>query len=369
MNSRQRMLGRIFALLQRLQPVPEEYDVLWRGPFFIPRSGQWHPSTFMLYRGTLFVSLYIGWRWHGLSWRVGSDVLEADRGFFSDSDELGEDTWQSALTQIERRLRTAVRNPEAYNRRVQRYLPLSCRTGKVERCRTWPKGTKRPLAIRQLRRLEGAMQRTRGPCPIPEMTLARYLSVVATAYDAVFKELRTLSPPEKYKARADGRHGGLMELPPEDAAAFSGWYHSGSWAGSHPWEIVFGHPHGILISPCQDFEGARWSYRLSVSSEGWHATAARMALALVSADVPFEFFNWSKVTSALAGVDEVEVGPGLRQIHYDELRDLGADALSAIRWDPIPALAHITPEQMERVRKQLGYADEPAAEVSRASFS
>lgn len=357
MNSPQTLLRRIFALLQRLQPVPEEYDVLWRGPYFIPRSGQWHPSTFMLYRGTLFVSLYIGWRWHGMSWPVGSDEIEAKRGLGSDADDLGEDIWQSALTQIERRLRSAVRDPEAYNRRVRRYLPLSCRTGKIERCLSWPKGTRRPLALRQVRRLERAMQRSCRPCPIREMTLARYLSVVAIAYDAAFKELRTLSAHEKYKARADGRHGGLMELPPDDAAAFSGWYHSGRWAGTHPWEIVFGHPHGILISPRQESEGTQWSYRLSVSSEGWYATAARMALALVAADVPFEFFDSRRVTSALAGVDEVEVGPGLRQIHYDELRDLRPDALSAIRWDPIPALAPITPQQTVRVRNQLDSHD------------
>lgn len=351
-------LGGIFSLLQELQPVPEEYDVFWHGPYFVPRSGQWFPSTFMLYRGTLFISLHVGWRCHGLSWRVGTDVVEAERGLGCVTDDFDEGSWQSALTQIERRLHAAARDPQAYNRRVQRHLPPSCRTGKIERCLSWPKGAKPPLSLRQVRILERAMRRPCRPCSSREMTVTRYLSVVAIAYDTAFKELRALSPREKYEARADGRGGGLMELPPDDAAAFSGWYHSGRWAGTHPWEIVFGHPHGILITPYQDSGRMQWSYRLSVSSEGWYATAARMALALVAAEVPFEFFNWSKVTGALAGVDEVEVGPGLRQIHYDELRDLRPGALSAIRWDPIPALAPITPDQAARVRNQLQSGDD-----------
>src|SRR5882762_3748492 len=97
MNTLHDSVERILALLQQLQPVVGEYDIVWHGPYYIPRCGDWHPSTFMLYRGRLFASLYIAPHWHGLSWLVGSDAVDMERCFSVGTNSLGEQVWQDAL--------------------------------------------------------------------------------------------------------------------------------------------------------------------------------------------------------------------------------------------------------------------------------
>ncbi len=181
------------------------------------------------------------------------------------------------------------------------------------------------------------------------MTLSRYLKTVEMAYDAVFKDLRDLPPIQKYRKKADGRHGGLLDLPAVEARAFAEWFHSRRWSGSHPWEIVFGHPHGIMISPKPDEARDRWSFALWVDSMGWYAPAARMAMALGERQIPVEVLNHQAVLDALKGVDEVEVGPDLYMVHFDDLKNNRPDALRSIRWDPIPQLSPITPDQAARI--------------------
>jgi hypothetical protein len=106
MKSLAHCLGRVLALLLKLQPRVGEYAVVGAGPYYIPRSGEWHPSTFMLYRGKLFASLYIAPRWHGLSWLVGSDSVEVEHGSSLSTSDLNHQHWRQALEQIERRPRT-----------------------------------------------------------------------------------------------------------------------------------------------------------------------------------------------------------------------------------------------------------------------
>jgi hypothetical protein len=344
-------LQRVFTLLQMTQPVPDEHDVEWSGPYYIPRPGLWCPSRFALYRGSLYARLFILPRWHGLSWVVGSRDAELERGVSAyDNDEY---LWTRALTQIESRLRSAVKNFSRYNRLVDARMPPSCRTGKIQRSLTWPKDAKPPLPPGRIRQFEGALERAKDAPWLDRMTLAQYLDVVAVAYDAVFKNLRPLSPAEKYERKADGRHGGLLDLPPHDPDAFLEWFTGASWQGTHPWEIVFGHPHGIMISPRHHAERRSWSYLMWADSLGWYIAAARMAIALGERRIPFEFHNGQAVLSYLKGIDEVDVGPDLYSVHYEDLKRTRRDALRLIRWDPIPHLAPITPDQAERVGKAL----------------
>jgi hypothetical protein len=113
--------------LKKTDPVPDEYDVVWHGPYHVPRSRQWNPSHFMLYGGKLFCTL-------------------------------------------------------------------------------------------------------------------NYLKVSALAYDAAFPKTRNLSAFSKYKRWADTRHGGMLDLPREDSGAFSKWFHSDVWQGTHPWENMSSEP-------------------------------------------------------------------------------------------------------------------------------
>jgi hypothetical protein len=288
-----------------------------------------------------------------MSWKVGSRDVEFERDLSSMDYYNDEALWAEALAQIERRLSFALQDFGRYNRLVEKRLPLACRTGKLRRRLSWPKDFRGPLPMRRIQRLETALAEAAGRSLLESMTQGRFLEAAAAAYDAVFKDLRPLSPPAKYKRKADGRHGGLLDLPADDSRAFAAWYHSKSWAGTHPWEIVFGQPHGIMLSPRHDPDADRWGFALWVDSPGWYADAGRMALALAGKKVPFELLHRKEVLDALKGIDDVEVGPDLYSLHFDELKSARPDSLDAVRWDPVPRLEPIGAGQAARIPHRL----------------
>lgn len=341
--------GAVYRLLKQTQPV-EDYDVVWHGAYYIPRPREWCPSRFMLYRGTLYASLLVEGDRHEVGWQVGSGVVR-DASDLRGATVHPQDAalWADALSQIEHRLAAALRDFTAYNNRVERLLPPTCRTGVIQRRLIWPKDAEPPVPVALLEQFEHSVAGGDGPRrPVEAMTLSTYLAAAAVAYDAAFEELRPLAPIEKYRRRADGRDDGMLDLPPDDADAFAAWL-SGGRHGGHPWEIVFAHPHGILLSPHRRDDGT-WSYYLSVDTEGWYVSAARIAIALAEHDIPFEFFRWEDVAAALRGIDDVTVGGhGWHSLSYEELIETRPDAVDAIRWDPIPQLAPITDNQAKRV--------------------
>ena len=312
--------------------------MLWTGPFFVPGRKQWWPTRFLRYEDELYCSVEIGWSTFTLLWRVGSDEVGFEDSPFSGlSHGNGPELWEELLVQVEHRLRSAVANPAAYNRRVARLLPFECRTGRIQRRLTWPKSARRPLSAREFERLQRALERGQGAHSCSSMSLRRYLEVAALAYDSVFDELRSRSPLEKYQSKADQRHGGMLDLPPDDPSAFDRWYSSREWAGAHPWEIVFAHPHGILLSPHRKERG--WRFFLSVDTLGLYADAVRMAIALGEGGVPFELFHATEISAALRGEDRVEIGPFHGQVSLEELEHRRRRASASVEWDPPPTLA------------------------------
>ena len=74
-----------------------------------------------------------------------------------------------------------------------------------------------------------------------------------------------------------------------------------------------------------------------------------MAIAMGKHEIPFEFHGQREVTDALKGIDDVDVGPDLYSVHYDDLKKQRPEALRFIRWDPVPLLGPITPDQAARI--------------------
>lgn len=324
--------------------------MLWAGPFFVPGRKQWWPTRFLRYENELYCSVEIGWSTFTLLWKVGSDEVGFEDSPFSSSGHgNGPELWEDLLEQVERRLRSAIMNPAAYNRRVARLFPFECRTGRIQRRLTWPKSARRPLSTRESERLQRALERGRCAPSWSSLSLRRYLEVASMAYDAVFDELGSRSPLEKYQSKADRRPGGMLDLPPDDTSAFERWHSSREWAGAHPWEIVFAHPHGILLSPL--LEEHRWRFLLSVDTLGLYADAVRMAIALGDGDVPFELFQATEISAALRGEDEVEVGPFYGQISFEELEHRRRGASARVEWDAPPTLSLREPGEDRGVRK------------------
>jgi len=260
--------------------------------------------------------------------------------------------WTSALPQLTCRLKAAIENPDVFNRRVRRLIPLGARTGRVVRKRTWPKRTRTPLSRIELARLESACARGERANSWDSLTSDKYLEIVGRAYDAAYPDMRNLAAREKHSLKADGRHGGLLDLPVQDARAFRDWYMSKTWSGTHPWEIVFGHPHGVMLSPVPDPD-AGWRFHLSVDSAGMYLHAVKMAIALGDGSAPFMFDGKDRVVSALLGADLVEVGPFYDQLSLADLRDVRPEAVDRVEWDPVVEIHPITVMQRDRVSHVL----------------
>jgi hypothetical protein len=337
----------VFDALHRLEPEKGESDIVWCGPWFVDR-GRWHASRFQLVLGKLYATLYVGRSTSTAVWTVGSNDVEFERWsstFDLPWHEL--ELWRRALEQFSPKLRSTLANPGAVTRRVQRFLPLEARSGELRRRLTWPKHLRAPLSPSRRSALDAACRLGRTAPTWSTLSVSGYLSVVAIACDATFDDVRGLEPEAKYRRRADTRDGGLLSVPRDDPRAFGLWYRSGTRTSAHPWEIVFGHPHGILLAPCEVDEG--WRFHLHVSSPGWYVAAVTMAIALGEAGVPFEFDGKEAVVATLRGTDRVEIGPLRDQLSLDELRAVRPDSVDRVRWEPIPRYAPISRRQARKV--------------------
>jgi len=343
------ILTEIFGLLYQAQPLTDETDVFWVGPYYITRSGVWVPTYFRIDEVKLHIFVSMPKGDSSMIWDLGSRHWEFTSplpfGFGGNAEKY----WTDVLTQVKRSLRAALKNPSVYNRMVEARLPLAYRTGKIQRAFTRPKDEEPAMGEDILQKLE-CMHSFRGLTPqVKKLTVADYLATAAIAYDAAFGDLRSLSPVEKYKSRADGRHGGMLDLPLNNARAFTQWFQSRRWAGQHPWEIVYGNPHGTMLSPCYDATTSTWSFDLSVHTPSLYAKTVEMAIALAAHAIPIEFHDCAKVIAVLRGTDTVEVGPSPQFLLFEELQMMRPDALRHIQWDAIPQINPFTPDQLQRL--------------------
>ena len=329
-------LRRVLALLRKFAPLSASGDLTWHGPYFIER-GAWWPTRFVLYQDELYCTAQIGWSTPMLVWdRAKGTVSFRGQMSFSTGFRDGPELWSLILEQVERRLRSAATNVAAYNARVKRYVPAASRVGKIRRRLTWPKGTRAPLSRSAVTSVERALGQSSARPASTTLSADHYLALAGVAYDAAFPELRDLAPREKYARKADGRHGGMLDLPGTDPGAFEKWFDSRTWQGCHPWEIVFAHPHGIMFSPVHSDRG--WRFYLSVDTRGLYAAAVKMALVLVGENAPLELARSEEILRALRGDDLVDIGPFYDQLRLDELEERRPGAGAWVAWEPLPVL-------------------------------
>lgn len=358
------LLTEVFTLLQKTQPFADEIDVSWVGPYYIPRSGVWAPTYFRIHEMRLCVFVSMPDRDSSMVWDLRSHQWEFESplpfGFGANSGEF----WIDVLTQVSRRLISALKNPSAYNRMLEARLPLECRTGKIQRKFTWLEGEEPEIDDSTLNKLESTLSFVESSPRLKKFTVSDYLATTSIAYDAAFENMSSLSPVEKYKSRADGRHGGMLDLPLNNAKAFTRWFKSQSRAGAHPWEIVYGNPHGVMLSPCHDEKPSAWSFDFSVHTEGLYAVAVNMAIALARHAIPFEFYNSAKVVAVLRGEDMVEVGPDRKALEFEDLKTIRPDSIEHIQWDPIPKISPISEDQLQRLSGLIAISRKPSRKMS-----
>lgn len=341
------LLHRTLSLLNRIQPYRREGDKQWKGLFFASKPSEWHPIQFLLYERQFFMTMEMGWSSVTLAWTVGTSRMRFEGSTSFDSYENNDAVlWKRVLLQVEMQLRHALKNPEAFHRRIERRLPLRSRVGRVRRWLTWPASSKPPLTNLQMRRLEEAWKQGMAARDLRSLSLQQYLGITAIAYDAAFPKLRRLSAREKFDRKADRRHGGMLDLPAHDARAFLRWHRSRSWLGAHPFEIVFAHPDGVLLSPF--LRKGRWRFSLRAEHLGQYVMLARMATALGESGIPFELSRPEELFAALRGEDWVEIGPFYGQLSLSELRTRRREAVGLVEWEPIPRLDPVSAKKRKK---------------------
>ena len=143
-----------------------------------------------------------------------------------------------------------------------------------------------------------------------QMSLASFMKYCKIAYTANLGHFKgaikkDMSGLEMYKRLADGRHEGLVELPPESAEAFQQWYHSDR-GGGHPWEVYRGgNTTHIDLGVTEKADG--WSVFLRGSSTSRMAETIRIALALVKEGLPVEIHDAEELRARLLGMDNMGI--------------------------------------------------------------
>ena len=353
-----RALNEVHILLSRIRPL-SGVDGQWSGPWFVAGPRLWFPTLFLLHRGRLHCRMEIGSSsWFELRWVVGGQQVELPPEEsciprFVNGPEL----WVRILEQVRQKLTRALESPSEYNRYVEDNIPIEARSGLIKRRLLWPKDEPPPLSADQVEAFCRAAERGRiheqalsaedevlqsfpdATPPRTNLSRRQYLADAAVGYDAAFPEVRSLGAEEKYRRYADGRHGGLLFLPVNDQEGFRAWFHGSSRHGSHPFEIVYGIPHGIHLYVQHNEHEKSWSYSLAVSDFTKYANAARMLLAFDAAGVPVAFPASQTIAAALRGDDDVRVGFGHSAIHVS---DIEASVVDQVRWDALPQLFPLT---------------------------
>ncbi len=282
----------------------EEFQELWRIEY--PDEIQWRRLGVIRYRDRLFFQL---------GNRLEFDV-DLESGKFSGVD-VAEDECRRLvlwlLDSIGGEVRRFLRDPDAYNRDIEHRLPLSRRLGRVRRRSLWERSAEvhrldEELGMENLVRFRRIVREMDDQAAVEEMTLVDFLGFCAICYRAnAYRFESGMTPRQMYRAMADNRDDGLLEIPPDDPAAFSRWYREGR-LGGHPWEICRGgnRTHiSLYVSPCD----GGWQLRLAGFSTARAVETARMALALSEHGAPFVLEWRQEMLRMLAGDDLLGIVP------------------------------------------------------------
>jgi hypothetical protein len=291
----------------------EEFEELWRYEY--PDEVQWWRLGIVRYEGRLFFRL---------GGKLEFDV-DLESGKFSAIDVAQDDCRRLVLwllDAIDGEVRCLLSDPQAYNRELERRLPLSRRFGRIRRRDLWEVSTQvdrldEELGAEDLELLGRIVREMDDAAAVKEMTLANYLSVCAICYQAnAYRHLEPgMTPREMYRAMADNRDAGLLEILPDDPAAFARWYRE-RHLGGHPWEICRGgnRTHISLHVTPRD---VGWQLRLAGFSTSRAVETARMAIALSERAVPFVLEQRQEMLRMLTGEDFLGIVPADVPLGYN----------------------------------------------------
>ncbi len=229
----------------------------------------------------------------------------------------------SGVQEIHRKVR---KDPVSYHCIVNRSLSPNLRKGLIVRKfvrKLIPNFMRfdRELSNREKQQIVALLKNHRSETT-SKMTAGIYFKYCKLAYLANPKTFggqlnKNSSGKELYARWADGRDGGLKELPLDSEVASRRWYESKSGAGGHPWEIYRGgNSTHIDLSVSRGEAESRWKVRIHAFSSTRLAEACRIALALSKANLPFEIADRESYLLRILGDDWVGVVPEFWGLSY-----------------------------------------------------
>ncbi len=290
----------------------EDFIKYWKECY--PEETKWYGFHTAKYENNLY--FYFGGK---LFWSVNETEFQEDAAKTSWSLAYFEQFADWLLEKISEETNKLKLDTIAYNSYIQQNLPWFKRLGKIRRKEFWEvmgTDTIRPdikLGDDLIEKLKRALsQMKENQCTLlPEMTSNKYFKVCELCYNAnnYFKNsAKKISPRNKYLSMADGRDGGLRDIESDSPEEFSEWYHSGGWAGSHPWEICRG-GNSTHISLQVYPKNGQWIFNLAGSSINRVEETVRMAVTLYENNIPFELRDADEIERMITGIDFIGIVP------------------------------------------------------------
>ena len=157
---------------------------------------------------------------------------------------------------------------------------------------------------------------------VTEMTAEKFFNYCKIAYLAngkrSHKEMNLKATGKELYARwADGRDGGLRNIPVHSSSAFKKWYEEETWLGGHPWEIYRGgNSTHINLSVNKSKFKNNWKIIIRAYSSTRLAETCRIIIELNNAGYPFELMDHKSYLARLLKNDLVGVIPDYMPIKY-----------------------------------------------------
>lgn len=203
-----------------------------------------------------------------------------------------------------------------YNKHISGNLPYRKRFGKILREDYWrifpEEKTEylKDIMPDEVARFVGLIKDqpiSKSASRLQEMTVGLFFDCCRLGYEANrYDGIEKLTPKELYRAHADGRDEGLMELDETSAEAFNIWYHDRTRHGGHPWEVCRGgNSTHISLYVLQDEKG--WWLNLAGSSLGRSVETVKFYLALKDKGLPVDLTDGVEIAAMLTGTDYIGI--------------------------------------------------------------
>ena len=180
--------------------------------------------------------------------------------------------------------------------------------------------------------------------PIKRMTSGKYFECVKLAYESNGYDVGNMTGKELYLKYADGRDGGLCKLNQDSSKEFDDWFHSETYFGAHPWEIIRGHSFSrvnLYISYDDGYylclDGTQMLSKIEI---------AKIYLSLIKNNIPVQINQNSYIREALLGNDYIGIVPDYQlplqcQGHFKEYKPVefihmeDEKILKYIKWEKL----------------------------------